>query len=504
MSKSEDESSISGSTKAGHMRHIVALLAMMGMFMQYCQKIDLSVNLVCMTGSKNASYTARYNRSVLMCPELVTKAAPKKPTIGEFDWSANVKSHLLSAFFYGYLVTEIPAGMLASRFGPKWVMAAAIFINCVCNCLYTVAARTHYMFLIMLRVIVGAGCGCLFPAVSQIWSTWAPTPERSFLVSLATSGAHLGTIMTLPLGGYLCTGNFAGGWPGLFYAIAIMGLGWVVIWSIAFSNHPNDNRFIGTKEKIYIAQYIGKQAEDHSDIPWKHILTSKHCWGMFCCHTLMNWGFYTLLTQTPTYMSSELLFDIKSNGALSALPYISVWLVICVSSYTADYLLRKGYVSSRTKLRKTAVLIGSVIPALCLVMLGFVNCQKKMLAVLLLTVAQGIYGIAWGAGFMVNANDLAPSIAGVIFGISNMFATLPGIIVPHVAAALTKETNNIPIEWQWRTVFILSAGIWIAGGLVFLVLGSGEVEPWADKPLEIPATADPDDEKAAMRSPALI
>ncbi|KAI0985569.1 hypothetical protein GJ496_007550, partial [Pomphorhynchus laevis] len=233
-------------------------------------------------------------------------------------------------------------------------------------------------------------------------------------------------------------------------------------------------------------------------IPWGNILTSTHCWGMFICHTLMNWGFYTLLTQTPTYMSEELLFDIKSNGALSALPYISVWLVICISSYVGDYLIKEEYVKSRTKLRKTAVLIGSIIPALCLVLLGFLNCQRKMLAVLLLTVGQGIFGVAWGAGFMVNANDLAPSIAGVVFGISNMFATIPGIIVPHVAAALTKEGNGIPVEWQWRLVFILSAIIWIAGGISFLILGSGEVEPWAEDSSTLSNT-DPD-EKTTMTS----
>ncbi|KAI0979402.1 hypothetical protein GJ496_003715 [Pomphorhynchus laevis] len=176
-----------GPAKTGQMRRIVALLAMFGMFMQYCQKIDLSVNLVCMTGSKKASHSERYNRSVMMCPEILLNQKAKSTKAGEFDWTSDVKSHLLSSFFYGYLISEIPAGMLASKYGPKWVMSIAIFVNGICNCLYPLAARAHYGFLIALRVIVGAGCGCLFPAVSQIWSTWAPTPERSFLVSLATS-----------------------------------------------------------------------------------------------------------------------------------------------------------------------------------------------------------------------------------------------------------------------------------------------------------------------------
>ncbi|KAL7676387.1 hypothetical protein ACOME3_002641 [Neoechinorhynchus agilis] len=482
--------------KAGHMRQVVAILAMLGMFMQYCQKIDLSVNLVCMvdTKSKVTKMTERANRSMQLCPELgtssKTKTAKKDLFKREtFDWSPTIRSHLLIVYGakstlshgrfqpYGYLISEIPAGILSSKYGPKWVMTGALLTNCLCNLLYASAARIHYGLLIFLRVVVGTGCGCLFPAVSQIWSKWAPTPERSFLVSLATSGAHLGTIMTLPLGGFLCTTKW--GWPGLFYTIAILGFVWTFAWIIIFSDTPEKNKFTGNAEKLYIARFTGGAGgDDHSNVPWKSIFTSKHCWGMFSCHTCMNWGFYTLLTQTPTYMKEELLFDIKKNGLLSSLPYLSVWIVICVSSYSADLLLSKNLVKSRTLLRKVAVLIGSIIPAICLFALGFVNCQNKFLAVALLTIGQGLYGVAWGAGFMVNANDLAPPIAGIVFGISNTLATIPGIIVPHVAGFLTKEGNGLDVAWQWRTVFIISSVIWVIGGLLFLILGSGDVEPW--------------------------
>ena len=40
---------------------------------------------------------------------------------------------------------------------------------------------------------------------------------------------------------------------------------------------------------------------------------------------------------------------------------------------------------------------------------------------------------------MLTANDIAPAYAGIIFGISNTFATLPGIISPYIAGALTTE-----------------------------------------------------------------
>ena len=47
-------------------------------------------------------------------------------------------------------------------------------------------------------------------------------------------------------------------------------------------------------------------------MPWKAILTSRACWGLFIAHTCFNYGAYTFLTSIPKYMSEVLRFDIKS------------------------------------------------------------------------------------------------------------------------------------------------------------------------------------------------
>ena len=35
----------------------------------------------------------------------------------DFDWSSSVQGYVLSSFFYGYLITQIPGGMLAAQLG---------------------------------------------------------------------------------------------------------------------------------------------------------------------------------------------------------------------------------------------------------------------------------------------------------------------------------------------------------------------------------------------------
>lgn len=62
--------------------------------------------------------------------------------------------------------------------------------------------------------------------------------------------------------------------------------------------------------------------------------------------------------------------------------------------------------------------------------------KNKDLAIIGLTLAVGLGGFAW-TGFPINHLDIAPRYASILFGISNCFATLPGIISPLVVGLIT-------------------------------------------------------------------
>jgi len=36
---------------------------------------------------------------------------------GEFVWSSALQGYILSSFFYGYVITQIPFGILAKKYG---------------------------------------------------------------------------------------------------------------------------------------------------------------------------------------------------------------------------------------------------------------------------------------------------------------------------------------------------------------------------------------------------
>jgi hypothetical protein len=51
-------------------------------------------------------------------------------------------------------------------------------------------------------------------------------------------------------------------------------------------------------------------------------------------------------------------------------------------------------------------------------------------------------GFGSGGGYMLVANDIAPAYAGIVFGVSNTFATIPGIVSPYVVGALTEKVSK--------------------------------------------------------------
>ena len=52
---------------------------------------------------------------------------------------------------------------------------------------------------------------------------------------------------------------------------------------------------------------IGVNTRDTlASVPWKSMLMSKPVWAIIVAHFAENWGFYTLLTGLPRFMTGEL------------------------------------------------------------------------------------------------------------------------------------------------------------------------------------------------------
>ncbi|XP_067632691.1 putative inorganic phosphate cotransporter [Eurosta solidaginis] len=443
-------------------RHLQCFLAFCGLAVAYSLRVNLSVAIVAMT-DKNAT----------------------NPAFDEYDWDESIKSYLLSSFFWGYVVTQVPGGYLAHHYGAKYTFFFGVL---VCSCLAILtpfcAEIGDWPLVLALRASQGLSQGMIFPSTHTFLSKWAPADERARLVSYCYSGAQFGTVVMLSISGYIASSWL--GWPSIFYISGIVGILWSIIWYFCSASSPSEHPSISLAELRYIES--SDQARRSSDagrttsnthapahkVPWGKIFTSAPFLTLIFVHSSNNWGFWTLLTEIPTYLKNILGVDIRNNGPLSALPYLAMWLLSYGFIFLGD-LINTRYTMPLWVSRKLFNTIGQWVPMMALIGLGYIYAGGSFkLAVALLTIAVGANAATY-LGHQVNHIDLAPNFAGTLMGITNCAANVISIIAPlTVGLIVTDETN----AEQWRIVFYVSAFFYFVGNLFFILFGCTSSQPW--------------------------
>ena len=72
---------------------------------------------------------------------------------------------VLSSFFYGYILTQLPGGFIATRLSGKHVFGLGVLLTALLTLLTPIAAVTDIRLLIALRVLEGI-CEVQFSAIS--------------------------------------------------------------------------------------------------------------------------------------------------------------------------------------------------------------------------------------------------------------------------------------------------------------------------------------------------
>ncbi|XP_067658407.1 sialin-like [Haliotis asinina] len=385
---------------------------------------------------------------------------------------AQLEGPLLSSYFYGYLLTPLVGGTIASKFGPKRVVATSLTIASTAILLFPLALRTNIYLGIAMRIIVGLSSGTINPSLYVMWSHWAPIYEKSQLAAVTNSGVNMASILVTAVSASLCEIAIDDGWPFIFYVYGGTGIVWLLLWCFLVFDSPDTHPRIQEKEKAII--YFKKTTKRTSvKPPWMKIFKSPPFWALLTAHISQTWIETTITTFIPMYMNDVLKFKIEENGLLSSLPFLGRFLGGIATAYIADVIQSKSLMKT-TYTRKMFQTIGSIIPASLLIAVSYLTTDQRMVAVGLLTLTMTVNSTTI-ASFRVNHLDIAPRYSGQIMGFTQTFAIVGGIVSPLVTAAITIDGTRK----QWQIVFIITATIVLFSNIVFVLFGSGREQPWA-------------------------
>ncbi|XP_013134084.1 PREDICTED: putative inorganic phosphate cotransporter [Papilio polytes] len=393
-------------------RHTQTLLLFLSMLLLYCMRVNISLAIVDMTDT--------------------TKE-------GHFDWSHSVQSKILSSFFWGYIMLQVPAGELSRRYGGKIFLTISMIMNAAVSLITPLAVKLvsskqdtvtsacsekkkkgGWKLICACRMLQGFSQAFLFPATHHLVTQWIPFEERGLLCNVIYAGGKLGVALQLLSSGFIAS---AWGWEAIFYTNALLGAIWVVCYLMFGSASLETSKAISANELKYIQVSLGRVGEQKRyPTPWRSVVTSLPFLAAVVAHCGQNWGFFTLLTEIPTYMSKVLGMDIKKNGMLSSLPYLVVYLLSFPLGAMTDFIIKKNWLSV-TNTRKLFNTIGLWGPALALIALSYTPAGNLPLAVAMLTLTVGINAGNY-TGYLLIFIDIAPNFSASLIGISNFFASI--------------------------------------------------------------------------------
>ncbi|MFM0065941.1 MFS transporter [Paraburkholderia aspalathi] len=383
----------------------------------------------------------------------------------EFHLSAMEMGIVMSAFFWSYALLQLPAGMLADRFGQKIVLGASVFWWSLATAVTGLA--TGFKSLVLLRVMLGIGEAGAYPSNAGIASRWFPRQERATVAGIFDSGSKLGGAVALPLIAWLLA-TFD--WKVTFAITGVLGLIWCVVWVFVFRDSPADHKRVNAAELAHIrdgeAVSRGDSTGAAADVPWHRLFAHRNIWAMCIGFFMINYNSYFFITWLPTYLLKERGMSLMEMGFMASLPLVLSMIVEVFAGWASDRVYASGKLSL-TATRKLFLVVGLVM-ASSIGLAAFAT--SPLVAVALLCVAKSGTTVAASQVWAL-PGDVAPgNMVSRVAGIQNTVSNMGGVVGPIVTGAIVGATGSfIP-------ALLFSSGLIVIAILNYLFL-FGKVEP---------------------------
>ncbi|KAL7642841.1 UNVERIFIED_CONTAM: hypothetical protein RMT77_006129 [Armadillidium vulgare] len=464
-------------------RVILSFLCSFGLMELLMSRTNLSIAIVEMVEVVNSESVFKNHSSQPYCLQFQDTSfdsglnVTKKDTISEeiiVKKSAPIKltttqrGNILSAFFYVYGTTAILGGRLAEKYGTKIILGTSVLVDVLGNLLIPISSKYNYIFLIIIRCVMGFFQGMCYPSMYFLLSKWVPVSESSrFLGSVFIAGSF-GSIFSLQVGGIIISDY---GYEMFFYVCALLGLIWLLFWVLFMYDFPETHPRISEKERNYILENRAKFKSGKKKVPWLKIFSSLRVWAICIAHAGAMFGASFIMTQLPIYMSSIIGLNIKTSGFLSSLPHLTRYIGSNSISWLTTYFMSKTKWSKKTWFR-ICTFISHFCTGLCILLVGYIGCNP--IPILVLFSLSMFFNGATCSGYLCNHLLLAPNFSGTLFGMSNTIAFGYASLGPVIVGALTPEETMS----EWIIVYWFIFGSYFVCGLFYMLCLSTELQPW--------------------------
>ncbi len=322
---------------------------------------------------------------------------------------------VLSVFYLGYTLMQIPGGWLADRFGSKYVIIFSIGLWS----LFTVLTGFAWSLtsLLVIRFLFGLGEGgypsSAMKGIAELYKRDARPKMTGFLISSNYVGSFVAPLLMAPL-------IIGLGWRNAFFSIGIAGILFALFYWLIVPR----NTGAATGDKTQKITMAGASELLRMPLLWKIML-------VWFCLSMVNKG---LDAWMPMYLMKARGLDLKTVGFLLPLPFIAA----SVASALGGWIMSRWFDGrEKVMLVLSCLLTGAFV-------YGMYQAQTTTEVIVYQTIAYFFKSFVFSVAFALPTKILAQRLVGTGIGIINFGGQAAGFISPLAIGFIISATNSYP------------------------------------------------------------
>jgi MFS transporter, ACS family, D-galactonate transporter len=358
---------------------------------------------------------------------------------------------LLSGFFWTYALFQLVAGKIIDKFNVLWVLAGGYLLwSCATA---ATGLGTGIASIFAFRLLLGIGESIAYPAYSKIIAESFPEGLRGAANGMIDAGSKMGPALGVMLGVTLVSRL---GWRGMFLAIGLFSLLWLVPWCIVAPKLPlREVEALEPPSPSYV-ELLGKRA----------------VWGTILGLVGANYTWYFFLNWLPYYFERERHYTHDKLALLASLPFWASVVSSMLSGLFADWLIRRG--GKPTRVRQAVITTG--LAFCCLLMGAAVTVPPGMYTVMLLIGAAAAFGLFSSNHWALSQTLAGPQAAAKWTGLENCFGNMAGVLAAWLPGVVLQATH------EFFYAFLIACGILLVSITGFwFVVGKTTHVVWANE-----------------------
>jgi ACS family glucarate transporter-like MFS transporter len=397
----------------------------------------------------------------------------------EYGLSNQRLGGVFSAFLIGYAIFQIPAGWLATRWGPRRALTlGAVWwgVTTACTAALPSTIAHALIWLISIRFLLGVGESIMYPAANQFVAQWIPFRERGFINGLIFAGVGASGL-TPPLLTWLILRY---GWRAAFWFSASLGIAVGLAWWVMARDFPEQHPSVPDAELAEVRELPAPQIQKaavpaneadptrrtsairffrRSDLP--ALMVAYFSFG-YIAWIFFSWFFL--------YLAKVRGLNLKTSALFTMAPFISMTVCCLAGGVLSDWIAaRWGLRAGRCGLAAAALAVTAAF-----LVLGS-QARSAGAAGLILAAGAGALYLSQSSFWSVSV-DLAGRSSGFFSSIVNMAGQIGGAVTASLTPWIAQRAG-------WTSSFGLAALLAVVAAVAWLF-----VHP--EKPLQLETGSD--------------